>query len=560
VSVCDILDTLVWILQLFDEEGAGEISPAEMCAGFRRLGQALGNRMHVSLDDCLLFAEQASDIGSTTNCFRKGNCSLGNIGSDGAQAAAASTLDGDRFAGILKRALQQHVEKAIGRAMGACSPAGYERTLLAATRALMMSCRVQHLVDDLPGPSTAPAPANGGSLVSASSYRDPRSLDGAEATGDSCLRTPPMAGGGVKSDFRLCSPLSHLTTEAEIPFAIPEHEAVTATAGAMVRVDSEPPHSRVNARGESEQKPGESHPIHLANQGDAYNAGCSDNAAPDTGGSDLATQQMRQEMLAKTICQLREEITAAAARLAAVSHELHVAADWELPAVLSVPSTSDCGAFAFFDSDEQQSNALEQHAEAEGAFCNNAIVSGVDYGSLPPSGLRDILSASKLTGESSSQNCEMENEICKALANAESRSCVDQLEAAPVCYLESTSIPHDASECAADDTGRRLSCAGAAVLLSARSPSLKFCTTEASSYGLESSTLRDDGEGNDASIGTCKTSSKEAACDNASKVYGESVPEFSAANLRWSLVLGLDWKSVWPGLWEGAEREGRTMG
>eukprot|EP00291_Cryptomonas_curvata_P001428 CAMPEP_0172199686 /NCGR_PEP_ID=MMETSP1050-20130122/28837_1 /TAXON_ID=233186 /ORGANISM="Cryptomonas curvata, Strain CCAP979/52" /LENGTH=805 /DNA_ID=CAMNT_0012876759 /DNA_START=463 /DNA_END=2881 /DNA_ORIENTATION=- len=495
------------VFKLLDEEGAGEISAAQMCAGFRRLGQALGSRMHWD--------------------------------GDGAAAAVASTVDAGRFAGIMRLALQQHVEKAIGRAMGACSPAGYERTLLAATRALMLSCGVQHSVDDFPGPAASAAP---------------------ELPRDSGLRTSLTAVGGGDMDFQVGSPLALLIAEATISSAMPIHGAVSAAAGAMALVDLERPPAGVMARRGSDselpQGHSEGHLSPLASRTDADNTDGISDAAVDAGGFEMAIPPVRQESWSETICRLREEVAAAAARLAAVSHELHVAADWELPAGLPAPSTSDCAeTFAFFDSDAPQSTAQGQHAED--AFFND--VSRVDR-ALAASGWQGILLAQKSTGESSSQSSAMEYERCKE--NAASRNCVDHFETASVCCSDSMppSIPRDAN---VNDTGGRLSCDNAAVLLSARAPSLKLHTAEASSNRLEPqvvSTFRDGGEGNHTNVGNCKAASKEASCDSATKIYAESVPEFSAANLRWSLVLGMDWKSVWPGLWEGAEHTGRTLG
>jgi len=529
------------VFKLLDEEGAGEISAAQMCAGFRRLGQALGSRMHVSLDDCLLLAEQAREL-AFTDGGRAGNRSLGCRDGDGAAAAVASTVDAGRFAGIMRLALQQHVEKAIGRAMGACSPAGYERTLLAATRALMLSCGVQHSVDDFPGPAASAAP---------------------ELPRDSGLRTSLTAVGGGDMDFQVGSPLALLIAEATISSAMPIHGAVSAAAGAMALVDLERPPAGVMARRGSDselpQGHSEGHLSPLASRTDADNTDGISDAAVDAGGFEMAIPPVRQESWSETICRLREEVAAAAARLAAVSHELHVAADWELPAGLPAPSTSDCAeTFAFFDSDAPQSTAQGQHAED--AFFND--VSRVDR-ALAASGWQGILLAQKSTGESSSQSSAMEYERCKE--NAASRNCVDHFETASVCCSDSMapSIPRDASELGVNDTGGRLSCDNAAVLLSARAPSLKLHTAEASSNRLEPqvvSTFRDGGEGNHTNVGNCKAASKEASCDSATKIYAESVPEFSAANLRWSLVLGMDWKSVWPGLWEGAEHTGRTLG
>ena len=465
-------------MQLLDEEGAGEISATQMCAGFRRLGQALGIRMHISLEDCLLLAEQASESAFTDGGCA-GNRSLGRSDGDGAAAVTvvASTVDAGRFAGIMRRALQQQVEKAIGRAMGACSPAGYERTLLAATRALMLSCAS---VDVFPSPAAPFAP---------------------EVPRDSGLQPLPTATGG------------------------------------------------------SELPQGEAHLSPLVSQSNVYNADDSSDSAVDTGRFDLAAQSVRQETLSETICRLREEVAAAAARLALVSHELHVAANWELPTALPAPLTSYyAGPSSFSYSDARQSTAQEQHAED--ASANN--VSGADHEPSAASALQGILLVQKSTGESNSQSFKIEHEKCNAISS--SRNCIDQLETAIVC-CSGFMVPSTANDWVvdSDDTGGPQTFNSTAVLQSARSTSLKFHTSEASSYGLETqlvSTFRDGGEGSHANTGNCKGASNNAVCDSSAKIYAESVPEFSAAKLRWSLVFGMDWKSVWPGLWEGAKHNG----
>ena len=122
---------------MLDTEGRGRVPLADVSAGLRRLplgGASRGGGVHFSIDDCEILLA--------------GSCEGG-----AAFAAAAEGLDAARFGAMLRKALRQHVEHRLGRAMCAFAGDSSERWILAAARALLM------LADTAASPPTNPAAA-----------------------------------------------------------------------------------------------------------------------------------------------------------------------------------------------------------------------------------------------------------------------------------------------------------------------------------------------------------------------------------------------------------------